>query len=157
MGRESESSHLQKITQNTFNMNMGKRGHAGQLKFSHKEETLTISVRMNQGDGKAGRKVKDMKSLSGGERSLSTLAFILALGTECESPFRAADEFDVFMDAVNRKVSLRTLLNFAVDNPKQQMILLTPQDLSEVEEIREEIKGHQDYHEKFIKLIRMPR
>ena len=61
------------------------------------------------------------------------------------------------MDAVNRKVSLRTLLNFAVDNPKQQMILLTPQDLSEVEEIREEIKGHQDYHEKFIKLIRMPR
>ena len=39
-----------------------------------------------------------MKSLSGGERSLSTLAFILALGTECESPFRAADEFDVFMD-----------------------------------------------------------
>ena len=44
-----------------------------------------------------------------------------------------------------------------MDNPKQQMILLTPQDLSEVEEIREEIKGHQDYHEKFIKLIRMPR
>ena len=154
---ESMRRNLQKITQNTFNMNMGKRGHAGQLKFSHKEETLAISVRMNQGDGKAGRKVKDMKSLSGGERSLSTLAFILALGTECESPFRAADEFDVFMDAVNRKVSLRTLLNFAVDNPKQQMILLTPQDLSEVEEIREEIKGHQDYHEKFIKLIRMPR
>uniref|UniRef100_A0A7S2WWX0 RecF/RecN/SMC N-terminal domain-containing protein n=1 Tax=Chloropicon primus TaxID=1764295 RepID=A0A7S2WWX0_9CHLO len=154
---ESMRRHLQKITSNHFNSNMGKRGHSGQMKFNHKDEKLSISVRMNQGTGKAGSKVKDMKSLSGGERSLSTLNFILALGTECESPFRAADEFDVFMDAVNRKVSLRTLLTFAVDNPHQQMILLTPQDLSQVEEIREEIKGHQDYHQKFIKLIRMPK
>ena len=56
---------LAKITQNTFNMNMCKRGHAGQLKFSHKEETFAISVRMNQ-RGKAGRKVKDMKSSPAG-------------------------------------------------------------------------------------------
>ena len=60
------------------------------------------------------------------------------------------------MDAVNRKVSLRVLLNFAVDFPKQQMILLTPQDLSQVEEIKEEIKENPNYHSKFIKLIRMP-
>ena len=154
---ESMRKMLQKTTNFTFGTYMGKRGHAGQLKFDHKEEKLKIVVRMNSGGvGKAGSKVNDMKSLSGGERSLSTLSFVLALGTQCESPFRAADEFDVFMDAVNRKVSLRTLLQFAVDYPSTQMILLTPQDLGSVEEIKEDIKAHENYHDKFIKLIRMP-
>ena len=125
------------------------------MEFDHEEKQLNLIVQKDNTDEKS--QTKDVKALSGGERSFATLSLLLAIGESLETPFRVMDEFDVFMDAVNRKVSLRTLLNFAVDNPKQQMILLTPQDLSEVEEIREEIKGHQDYHEKFIKLIRMPR
>ena len=146
----------QQVVNFAFGGFMNKRGHAGKMTFNHKEGSLKITVRLAQGGGLAGQKVNDMKSLSGGERSLSTLAFVLSLGSQCESPFRAADEFDVFMDAVNRKVSLRVLLNFAVDFPSQQMILLTPQDLSQVEEIKEEIKENPNYHSKFIKLIRMP-
>lgn len=45
-----------------------------------------------------------MKSLSGGERSVSTICFLTALWGAMESPFRCLDEFDVFM--------VRTILNF---------------------------------------------
>uniref|UniRef100_A0A803N9M2 Uncharacterized protein n=1 Tax=Chenopodium quinoa TaxID=63459 RepID=A0A803N9M2_CHEQI len=46
-----------------------------------------------------------------GERSFSTLCFALALHQMIKSPFRAIDEFDVFMDAVSRKISLDTLVD----------------------------------------------
>ena len=79
-------------------------------------------------------KVKDTKSLSGGERSLSTLSFTLALGEATESPFTCMDEFDVFMDAVNRKVSMDNLIEFARDdlNCDKQFLFITPQDISAV-------------------------
>lgn len=35
--------------------------------------------------------------LAGGERSYTTIAFLLAVGDHTESPFRCMDEFDVFM------------------------------------------------------------
>ena len=52
-----------------------------------------------------GQKATNMKSLSGGERSFSTLAFIMAIGTQIGAPFHCLDEFDVFLDAQNRQVS----------------------------------------------------
>jgi hypothetical protein len=64
---------------------------------------------------------------SGGERSFTTMAFLLALGERTESPFRAMDEYDVFMDARTRRIATQTLLQFALEQQHLQLVLLTPQ------------------------------
>ena len=76
--------------------------------------------------------ITDTRGLSGGERSFSTLCFTLALHGMTEAPFRAMDEFDVFMDAVSRKISLDTLVDFAVTQGSQ-WIFITPHDISMVQ------------------------
>lgn len=43
------------------------------------------------------KSTNDVRSLSGGERSYSTVAFILALWDCIQLPFYFLDEFDVFM------------------------------------------------------------
>ncbi|KAJ8542029.1 hypothetical protein K7X08_016895 [Anisodus acutangulus] len=64
----------------------------------------------------------------GGECSFSTLCFALALHEMTEAPFRAMDEFDVFMDDVCRKISLDTVVDFALAQGSQ-WIFITPHDI----------------------------
>lgn len=85
------------------------------------------------------RGVTDMKSLSGGERSFTSVSFVLALGREIRTPFFAMDEFDVFMDAVNRKVSLTSILKFAWEMQDVQFMLLSPLDMAVVQQARESV------------------
>lgn len=42
------------------------------------------------------------------------------------------DEFDVFMDAVNRRISMQMLIDTARESDGVQYILITPQDASSV-------------------------
>ncbi len=71
------------------------RDYNGLLKFDHNAQTLEIVVHPNK--SKDVNDNRDLKSLSGGERSFSTISFLLALWTIVESPIIFLDEFDVFM------------------------------------------------------------
>ncbi|KAL6126943.1 hypothetical protein ACLB2K_074988 [Fragaria x ananassa] len=112
-----------------FNSHLGRKGFSGKIKVSYEERTLSIEIKMPQ--DASSSTVRDTRGLSGGERSFSTLCFALALHDMTEAPFRAMDEFDVFMDAVSRKISLDTLVEFALAQGSQ-WVLITPHDISMV-------------------------
>ena len=71
-----------------------------------------------------------LSSFSGGERSRTLACFILALWemqqSQSQSPFRALDELDVFLDEMSRSRVEKMLLDFAVD-AKHQFIFISPQ------------------------------
>jgi len=76
----------------------------------------------------------------------------MALGDRMCVPFRAMDEFDIFMDSVNRKKSIKLLIKYATERKKSQFIFLTPQDISGFEgphvrifKLRPALRGQQTF------------
>lgn len=106
-----------------FNNFLIKMNCCGSMMFDHNNETLSISVKP---PGRENDSVSDMRSLSGGERSFSTVCFILSLWEITESPFRCLDEFDVYMDMHNRRISLDLLLELSERQHLRQFIFITP-------------------------------
>jgi len=68
----------------------------------------------------------DAYTQSGGERSTTIMAFLLALQEHVASPIRAVDEFDVHMDPKNREAVARLIVETVRDNPETQYIVITP-------------------------------
>lgn len=70
-------------------------------------EQAKLSIVVQQpGQEQSNRGMTDLNVLSGGERSFVTICFLLALGKKLKANFHCLDEFDVFMDTINRGVSL---------------------------------------------------
>ena len=159
---------------------MKRKGHLGQVKVNRDSRTLDIKVvvhgsqqqqqgQQQQGQGQqatgpgnaagtnaARTKVKDLRQLSGGERSFTTVCFALALGEFTSCPFRALDEFDVFMDAVARRASMASLFETAALAPHLQFVLLTPQDVRAVDEATRELRAKGvDLPEHYLKVLCM--
>uniref|UniRef100_A0A3P8YQ33 Structural maintenance of chromosomes protein 6 n=1 Tax=Esox lucius TaxID=8010 RepID=A0A3P8YQ33_ESOLU len=106
-----------------FDSMLSQRGYMGKMIF----DTNTLLMYPCLGDKAA---LSDMRSLSGGERSFSTVCFVLSLWAIAEAPFRALDEFDVYMDMVNRRISMDMMLKIAASQRYRQFIFLTPQSMS---------------------------
>ena len=51
------------------------------------------------------------------------------MGSVSESPFRAIDEIDIYMDSKSRKEAMGTLVQDALQR-QQQLILITPGDVT---------------------------
>ena len=57
---------------------------------------------------------------------LFKVSLILALWETIQPPFRMLDEFDVFMDMMNRNKSVEMILDFAMKHRDFQYFFLTP-------------------------------
>ena len=106
--RKNGFKHILRSTSKKINWNftlqLSARNYVGKLDFNHKDKVLLIVVNPDSRASAAALDVqRDIRSLSGGEKSYSSVSFILALWESMNPPFRVLDEFDVFMDAVNRR------------------------------------------------------
>lgn len=124
--------------QTAFQSILKLRKYKGSIKIDHKEKTLELEVNP-QNDTK--RPTNDAKSLSGGERSYSTVAFILALWDCTGLPFYFLDEFDVFMDKINRRIIMDLLLEHTRTHAQSQFTFLTPLDTSSID-VNDQITIH---------------
>ena len=95
------------------------RGFQGIMNIDHDKQIIDMKV------SKDGA-LRATHQLSGGERSFSTMAFLLSLWESLDSPFRALDEYDVFMDEVNRKLSTQLIIDTARMTASKQFILISP-------------------------------
>ena len=66
---------------------------------------------------------------SGGERSTSVMAFLLALQQNVLSPFRAIDEFDLHMDPKNKEVVSEFIVS-TMEGTKDQYMAITPSQVT---------------------------
>ncbi|KAJ9134755.1 Structural maintenance of chromosomes protein 6 [Pleurostoma richardsiae] len=103
---------------------LSERGFRGKLLLDHKKHLLQVQVEPDQTRKGAGG--RNTKTLSGGEKSFSSICLLLAIWEAMGSPLRCLDEFDVFMDNVNRAISTNMLISAARRSVGRQYIMITP-------------------------------
>jgi len=122
----------------TFSTMLHKRGFEGELNISHGIENvlqhpvtkdikgdLTLRVQPATATSK-----REAATLSGGEKSFAQICLLLALWETMNTRLRCLDEFDVFMDSVNRATSMKMLAEYASKAHSVQFIFISPQDSS---------------------------
>ena len=114
----------------TFGYLLSERKFRGRVIMDHQDKTLDIAVEPDMTKvSDAGRQAK---TLSGGEKSFSTICLLLSIWEAMGSPIRCLDEFDVFMDSVNRAQSMSMMIQTARRSVGRQFILITPQSMNNV-------------------------
>lgn len=68
------------------------------------------------------------------------MALLLATWRPMRSRIIALDEFDVFMDQVNRKIGSKLIVKKLKDIPNTQTIIITPQDIGGIAEIDDSVR-----------------
>lgn len=95
-------------------------GGEGRLELSDPKDLLNTGIDIHARP--AGKNVKRMSLLSGGERSLAALAFLFAIFQARPSPFYVLDEVEAALDDTNLS---RLLSVFEILRKKSQLIIIT--------------------------------
>jgi chromosome segregation ATPase len=120
--------HITSRARIIFNYLLSERQFRGALVVNHEIHALDIIVQPDiTVQNSAGRQTK---TLSGGEKSFSTICLLLALWDAMGSSIRCLDEFDVYMDQVNRDVSMTLIIGAARRAIGRQYVLITPQSMN---------------------------
>ena len=97
-------------------------GGSGRLVLTDPAQPLTSGIEIEASPGR--KRVKRISLLSGGERSLTAMAFLFAIFTARPSPFYLMDEVEPALDDVNLHRFLRLIDGFAKES---QVMIVTHQ------------------------------
>ena len=97
-------------------------GGKGQLVFTEPQSALTTGVEIEARP--PGKRVRRLSLLSGGERSLTAIAFLVAIFKARPSPFYVMDEVEAALDDVNLS---RLLDIFRELQNRSQLLVITHQ------------------------------
>ena len=100
-------------------------GGFGRLTLTDPDDMLTTGIEVEARP--PGKKVTRLSLLSGGERSLTVLAFVFAIFRARPSPFYVLDEVDAALDDVNLQRLLEVVESF---RGSSQIIMVTHQKRS---------------------------
>jgi chromosome segregation ATPase len=114
-----------------FHYLLSERSFRGRVILDHVNKTLEIGIEPDK--SRASDTGRQAKTLSGGEKSFSTICLLLSIWEAMGSPIRCLDEFDVYMDSVNRAQSMSLMIQTARRAVGRQFILITPQSMNSVE------------------------
>ena len=118
---------------------LSERKFRGRVILDHETKQLDIAVEPDIAlKSDSGR---EARTLSGGEKSFSTICLLLSIWEAIGSPIRCLDEFDVFMDSVNRATSMSLMIGAARRSVGRQFVLITPQSMGNVE-MGDDVKVH---------------
>jgi chromosome segregation protein len=118
----------------TYQQLLSKMDATGDVRLIDAEDIEEAGLELTVGFKGAEPAVLNNMTQSGGERSVSVMAFLIALQQHVISSFRAVDEFDVHMDPRNREVMSNILLTEIKGSESAQYISITPGQIVEVDE-----------------------
>ncbi|KAL4948007.1 hypothetical protein BDW69DRAFT_177269 [Aspergillus filifer] len=123
-------SHISHRAKAQFTYLLSERSFRGKLLADHENKVLDLQVEPDITKGSS--EGRGARTLSGGEKSFSQVCLLLALWEAMGSPVRCLDEFDVYMDHINRKMAIDMLLYAARRSIGRQFILITPGSRAEI-------------------------
>lgn len=95
-------------TRVNFNYLLSERGFRGRMLIDHRSRRLALQVEPDETRKIGGG--RETKTLSGGEKSFASICMLLSIWEAMGSSIRCLDEFDVFMDNINRAISTNMLV-----------------------------------------------
>ncbi|SPP82690.1 structural maintenance of chromosomes protein 6 [Drosophila guanche] len=120
---QKSRTHYLTMVQYSFQNSLSLRHFNATFESNIRAKTWSINV-----FPASGNKTTNAKSLSGGERSFTTVSLLKGLWTTSDHPFYFLDEYDVFTDEVNRKFITEMLIKEGEDLRHRQYCFLTPLD-----------------------------
>lgn len=112
---------------------LSKMNASGSVRLNDLEDLETAGLELLVSFRGGMPSVLDAYTQSGGERTVSIMAFLLALQQHIMSPFRAVDEFDVHMDPRNREAIFKVLVSTIKESRDVQYLMITPSQIAVTE------------------------